>query len=52
MWKGDLGAMAVAYVVLLGLVAYLIQHQTRSNPLFRSAIRKLVDNCGAPRQAD
>ena len=52
LWEGDLGALVVAYVVLLGLVAYLIQRQLRANPLFRSAIRKLVDNCGALRQAD
>jgi hypothetical protein len=45
MWKGDIGAMAVAYVVLVGLVVYLIQQQARTNPIFRSAIGKLVENC-------
>jgi hypothetical protein len=51
MWKGDFGAVAVAYAVLLGLVVYLILRQARSNPLFRSAIRKLVDNCSAGGEA-
>jgi cytosine/uracil/thiamine/allantoin permease len=47
MWKLDVIAVAVAYVVLFGLVVYLILHQRRSAPLFRSAIRKLVENNGA-----
>ncbi|HXC27310.1 MAG TPA: hypothetical protein VNV38_05085 [Stellaceae bacterium] len=46
-WKADLAAVALAYVVLLGLVAYLIRSQGRANPIFRSAIRKLIENAGA-----
>ena len=46
MWRGDLGAMAVGYLVLIGLVTYLVLRQGRSNPIFRSAIRKLIENCG------
>ena len=51
MWKLDVVAVAVAYVVLFGLVVYLILHQRRSAPLFRSAIRKLVENSGATSDA-
>jgi hypothetical protein len=51
MWKGDIGAMAVAYVVLVGLVVYLIQQQARTNPSFRSAIGKLGENSGPTSQA-
>ena len=46
MWKGDMGAMAVAYVVLVCLIAYLILYQARGRSLLRSAIGKLVENCG------
>ena len=42
---------AVAYVVLLGLVVYLILRQARANPLFQSAIRKRVENSGPTGQA-
>lgn len=45
-WKADFVAVALAYAVLLGLVAYLIRHQGRANPVFRSAIRKLIENAG------
>jgi len=42
-WKADLVAVTLAYVVLFGLVVYLIMRQGRSNPVFRSAIGKLLD---------
>jgi hypothetical protein len=48
MWRGDMGAMATGYVVMVGLVAYLILRQGRSNPIFRSAIRKLIEAADAP----
>jgi len=51
MLKADFLAVAIAYVVLFGLVVYLILHQRRSAPLFESAIRKLVENCSATGEA-
>jgi hypothetical protein len=51
MLKADFFAVAIAYVVLFGLVVYLILHQRRSAPLFESAIRKLVENCSATGEA-
>ena len=49
-WKGDLDPMAVAYVVLVGLIVYMIQHQSRTNRVFRSAISKLVEKLQRKRQ--
>jgi hypothetical protein len=43
MWRGDFAAVAIGYVVMVGLVFYLIARQGRSNPIFRSAIRKLLN---------
>jgi cytosine/uracil/thiamine/allantoin permease len=51
MWKLDVIAVAVAYVVLFGLVVYLILQQRRSAPLFRSALRKLAENGGLTSEA-
>ena len=48
MWKGDIGAMALAYVVLVGLVVYLILQQARTSLIWRSVIRKLVKASGMP----
>jgi len=47
MWRGDFAAVAIGYVVMVGLVVYLIARQGRSNPIFRSAIRKLLDQGSA-----
>jgi hypothetical protein len=47
MLKADFLAVAMGYVALVGLVIYLIVYQRRSAPLFRSAIRKLVESGGA-----
>jgi hypothetical protein len=43
MRRGDFGAMAIGYLAMVGLVAYLVLRQGRSNPVFRSAIRKLIE---------
>lgn len=51
MWRDDLGAIAVGYLVLLGLVGYQIWRQGRSNPLFRSAIVKLLESRAAPAES-
>jgi hypothetical protein len=47
MLETDFLAVAVGYVVLFGLVLYLISYQRRATPLLRSAVGKLVENCGA-----
>jgi hypothetical protein len=47
MWREDFIAVAVGYVVLFGLVAYLISYNRQSAPLLRSAVQKLVENCAA-----
>jgi hypothetical protein len=44
MIKTDLLAVAVGYVVLIGLVIYLISYQRRTGKHFRSALRKLVED--------
>ena len=46
-WKSDFLAVTVGYVVLFGLVVYLISYQRRTAPQFRSALRKLVKNSHA-----
>jgi hypothetical protein len=51
MLKADFVAVAVGYIVLVGLVVYLLLYQRRSAPLFRSAIRKLVENGGTTIEA-
>ena len=51
MLKGDFAAVAVGYIVLFGLVVYLISYQRKSGPLFRSALRKLMEGCRATTDA-
>jgi len=43
-WKADFVAVTLAYAVLFGLVVYLLNRQARANPIFRSAIGKLVES--------
>ena len=49
--KADFLAVALGYLVLLGLMFYLISYQRRSAPLLRSALLKLVEEAGAMRTA-
>ena len=48
MWKADLIAVGFAYLVLLIAMIYILAYQSRSAPVFHSAIGKLVKNAGAP----
>jgi hypothetical protein len=47
-WKNDFIAVAVAYLVLLIAILYIIGYQTRSSGLFYAAIKKLSDGPDAP----
>jgi len=47
-WKADFVAVTLAYAVLFGLVLYLLNRQARANPIFRSAIAKLVEGRDSP----
>jgi hypothetical protein len=43
-WRSDFVAVAVAYLVLLIAIVYIIGYQTRSSRPFYSAIKKLVEH--------
>ena len=45
-WKSDFVAVALAYLVLLIAIVYIIGYQTRSSGLFYSAIKKLAEGPG------